>query len=162
MMHRPTSWVGPSYGTDKPGIWLAYSDDLKNWDYGTGDDYLVMKPQEGALWECQKIGGGPPPVKTDQGWLIIYHGVDGKHVYRVGAALLDLDDPRTVLARTRDYLMEPERDWELTGVIPNVVFPTAAVCKDGELLVYYGAADRVVGLAIADLDTLIEHLGSRS
>lgn len=159
LLHRPASWVGKEYGTDKPAIWIAYSDDLKNWDYGKESEGLLMAPREGVAWEEAKVGGGPPPVKTKHGWLMIYHGVDNRYVYRVGAALLDLSDPRKVLGRTRDFLMQPEMEWEIAGVIPNVVFPTAAVSLDGrELLVYYGAADRVVGLATADLDRLVSSL----
>ena len=159
MLHRPTAWKGAQYGTDQPAIWLAFSDDLKRWDYGTGSQYLLMKPQQGAAWEEQKIGGGPPPIKTRAGWLIIYHGVDNKHVYRAGAALLDLKNPLKVLARTKSFLLQPEMEWERAGVIPNAIFPTAALWEPGrELLVYYGAADRVVGLATADMDVLLEHL----
>jgi predicted GH43/DUF377 family glycosyl hydrolase len=157
MMHRPTAWTGPEYGTEKPGIWLAWSDDLETWDYGEPGEYLLMTPQ--AEWEGAKIGAGPPPVRTPEGWLVIYHGVDEDYVYRVGAALLDLQDPLRVVARTDRFLMEPERDWEQVGVIPNVVFPTAAVHgPDGELLIYYGGADRVVGLATAGIDRLLDHL----
>ena len=158
LLHRPTSWVGPTYGTERPGIWLAFSDDLVNWDYGTGSQNLLMTPREDVAWEADKIGGGPPPVKTDAGWLMIYHGVDRRYVYRVGAAVLDLNDPRKVLARTDDFLMEPELPWERVGIIPNVVFPTAAVLRGRELLVYYGGADRVVGLVTADLDDLLDRL----
>jgi len=157
MLHRPSSWAGPGYGTDRPGIWLAFSDDLETWDYGEGDRHLLMTPQ--ADWECAKIGGGAPPIRTPAGWLIIYHGVDEKYVYRVGAALLDLDDVSAVIARTADFLLEPEMAWEKVGIIPNVVFPTAALWEPGrELLVYYGAADRVVGLATAEMDELLDHL----
>jgi predicted GH43/DUF377 family glycosyl hydrolase len=159
LMHRPTSWVGDAYGTDKASVWLAFSEDLKTWDYGEGGEYLLMQPE--APWEEAKVGGGPPPIKTDAGWLVIYHGVNHKYEYRVGAALLDLDDPLKVLARTSDFLMEPEEEWEIRGVIPNVCFPTAAVWEPGrELLVYYGGADRVVGLATADMDQLLDYLVS--
>jgi len=157
MLHRPTSWVGEAYGTDRPGVWLAFSEDLKQWDYGQGDQYLLMQAQ--APWESAKIGAGAPPIKTPAGWLLIYHGVDENYVYRVGAALLDLDDITRVIARGRDFLMEPVEDYERVGMIPNVVFPTAALWQpDGELLIYYGAADRVVGLATADMDELLDWL----
>jgi len=158
LLHRPTSWVGQTYGTQRPGIWLAFSDDLVNWDYGRGSENLLMRPRESAAWEAAKIGAGPPPVRTDAGWLVIYHGVDDRCVYRVGAAVLDLGDPRKVLGRTEEFLMEPRLEWERAGVIPNVVFPTAAVLRGGELLVYYGGADRVVGLATADVDELLDRV----
>ena len=116
-----------------------------------------MGPQ--ADWEGAKIGAGPPPLRTEAGWLLFYHGVDERYVYRVGAALLDLEDPLRVVGRTERFLMEPEEDYERVGVIPNVVFPTAALPgPGGELLVYYGAADRVVGLATADMDELLNLL----
>ena len=157
MLHRPTSWVGPDYGTDRPAVWLAYSDDLKQWDYGRKGQHVLLRPQE--PWEESKLGAGPPPVKTEAGWLMLYHGVDRKYVYRVGAALLDLDDVSKVIARTEDFLMEPQEEWEKVGVIPNVVFPTAAVWEPGrELLVYYGAADRVCGLATADMRELLDYV----
>jgi predicted GH43/DUF377 family glycosyl hydrolase len=157
MLHRPTSWVGERYGTEKPAIWLAYSHDLHTWDYGEGDGNLLMVPEAG--WEEAKIGAGPPPVRTDAGWLMIYHGVDHRYVYRVGAALLDLEDPSRVLARTSDFLMQPGEEWEQAGIIPNVCFPTAALWEPGrELLVYYGAADMHVGLATADMDELLDYL----
>ncbi|MFW6189703.1 MAG: glycosidase [Planctomycetota bacterium] len=156
MLHRPSAWVGGEYGTEKPAVWLAFSSDLRNWDYGTPGQYLLMEPR--SDWEAAKIGGGPPPVRTEAGWLVVYHGVDERYVYRVGAALLDPEDPLKVLARTDEFLMEPTEEWERTGVIPNVVFPTAAVVLGGELLVYYGAADRVVGLATADLDEMLDYL----
>lgn len=158
LLHRPTAWTGEAYGTDKPAIWLAFSDDLQTWDYGAGDQYLLMEPQDDVEWEGAKVGGGPPPVKTEAGWLMLYHGVDERYVYRTGAALLDLEDPLKVIARTHDFLLEPELEWEKVGIIPNVVFPTAAVLRGRELLVYYGGADRVVGLAIADIDELLRHL----
>jgi predicted GH43/DUF377 family glycosyl hydrolase len=97
-------------------------------------------------------------MRTPDGWLMIYHGVDDRYVYRVGAALLDLEDPLRVLARTREFLLEPELEWERVGIIPNVVFPTATVELGGELSIYYGGADRVVGLATVGVDRLIESL----
>jgi predicted GH43/DUF377 family glycosyl hydrolase len=157
MLHRPSRWVGERYGTDRPAIWIAFSHDLKEWDYGEGGAYLLMEPQ--ADWEESKIGAGPPPVRTDAGWLVLYHGVDRRYVYRVGAALLDLGDVTRVIARTEEFLLEPEEDYERVGVIPNVVFPTAAVWEPGrELLVYYGGADRVCALATADMDELLDHV----
>lgn len=157
MLHRPSAWLGPHFGTDRPSIWLAYSDGLREWDYGEAGEYLLMEPEQ--PWEESKIGAGPPPVKTAAGWLLIYHGVDRRHVYRVGAALLDLEDVSKVVARTEDYLLEPQEDYERVGIVPNVVFPTAAVWEEGrELLVYYGAADRVCGLATGDMADLLDHL----
>jgi len=157
MLHRPSTWVGAEYGTDTPAIWLAYSGDLEEWDYGERGEHLLMRSEQ--PWEEAKLGAGAPPVRTDAGWLLIYHGVDHRYVYRVGAALLDLHDVTKVIARTEEFLLEPEEEFERVGVIPNVVFPTAAVWEAGrELLVYYGAADRVCGLATADMEELLGHL----
>ncbi len=156
MLHRPSSWVGEEYGTELPAVWLAFSDDLSQWDYGRGDRYLLMEPRAG--WEGAKIGAGPPPIKTEAGWLLLYHGVDEQYVYRVGAALLELENPLNVLGRTTDFLMEPGEDWEKEGIIPNVVFPTAALRREDELLVYYGAADHVIGLATVGVSELLDHL----
>lgn len=89
---------------------------------------------------------------------MLYHGVDEKGVYRVGAVLLDLDDPRKIIARTKDFLMEPDRDFELEGLYEGCVFPTGAVVKDGTLFVYYGCADMYIGLATCDFEKLIAYL----
>jgi predicted GH43/DUF377 family glycosyl hydrolase len=120
------------------------------------------------FWD-ELIGSGPPPVKTREGWLHIYHGVAthflGANLYQVGAVLLDLEDPRRVLARTSDNILEPRRQWEMIGQVPNVVFPgglTVAETDDegfavtsSELRLYYGAADTVVGLAVSTVAEII-------
>lgn len=119
-------------------------------------DHVVMKPERG--WEATKIGAGPTPIETGDGWLLIYHAVDEQHVYRVGMALLDLDDPRRVIARTSEPVMEPEEPYERMGDVNNVVFPQGAVVLDDLLHLYYGAADRVIGHATAPLADLLNHL----
>jgi beta-1,4-mannooligosaccharide/beta-1,4-mannosyl-N-acetylglucosamine phosphorylase len=115
------------------------------------------------------IGAGPPPLKTREGWLLVYHGVathvGGACIYQAGAALLDLDDPSRVLARTRDNVLEPRARYETTGQVPNVVFPSGAIvdeCDDegfarpeSRISIYYGAADTSVGLATATVADLI-------
>src|SRR5690606_13198280 len=98
------------------------------------DAHAILHPQE--EWEARKIGAGAPPVRTDAGWLLLYHGVDQQHVYRAGLALLDLEDPRRVLARTRRPVLEPEHEFERVGDVNNVVFPEGAVVIDGLLHVY--------------------------
>lgn len=123
-------------------------------------DHVVMRPQ--SAWEATKIGAGPTPIETPEGWLLIYHGVDANHVYRVGMALLDLDDPRRVIARTINPVMEPEESYELVGDVNNVVFPQGAVVMDGTLHLYYGAADRVIGHATAPVSDLLDHLKTGS
>jgi predicted GH43/DUF377 family glycosyl hydrolase len=126
-----------------PDIWLATSDDLTNWD----DHRCVMKAVPNSSWENEKIGIGGPPIRTADGWLLIYHGVSKDHRYSLGIALLDLDDPTKVIARQAEPLLEPELDWEINGYVPNVVFSCGQVVIDGELLVYYGGADTAIGVA---------------
>jgi predicted GH43/DUF377 family glycosyl hydrolase len=105
-----------------------------------------------------KVGAGPPPIKTKQGWLLIYHGVDNNHVYRAGAALLDLKDPGKVLGRTTQPILEPKEPYEKNGDVSNVVFPTGACVIDAKLFVYYGAADKVCCIATTDLENLVDYI----
>ncbi len=117
------------------------------------DAHTIMKPQE--WWEKRKIGIGPPPIKTPEGWLMIYHGVDDNYVYRAGAALADLDDPQKILARSRTPILEPREPYEKHGLVPEVVFPEAAMVFDSDLYVFYGAADTVCCVATACLDEFL-------
>lgn len=159
LLRRPLQWTGPDYGTDHPGIWLTFGDDLQTWD----PPILIARPE--FAWEDNRIGGSTPPIKTDAGWLVFYHGVETldssvKRVcYRVGALLLDLDDPTRILARTPEPLMEPETYYERFGLyIPNVIFPTANVVKDGLIYLYYGVCDTAIALATARLDAVLDHV----
>lgn len=157
MLHRPKNYVGNGYGTDNPSIWIKSSDDLMTWNTPSK---LLMKGKE--EWEV-KIGGNTPPIRTKDGWLLLYHGVDKNYTYRVGAALLDLDDPTKVIYRTKDFIMEPETKEETKGLYQwGVVFPTGAVVKDGTLYVYYGASDQWVNLATCDLQELIDFIKGNS
>ena len=122
----------------------------------TLDEHVILRPAR--TWEAKKIGAGPPPIETDEGWLLVYHGVDRDHVYRAGLALLDLDDPRHVIARTQRPIMEPTFDFERVGDVDNVVFPSGAVVLDGSLHLYYGAADRVIGHAEAPMRDVLDLL----
>ena len=151
-LHRPHHWVGPKFGVDKPSIWISEGDALPNFEKHA----LLMKPEQD--WEESKIGSGPPPIKTRDGWLLIYHGVDKDSVYRAGAALLDLDNPFNVIARTKGPILEPEESYERVGDVNNVVFPTGACIIDERLHVYYGAADKVCSLAVVELDAFLEYL----
>lgn len=118
--------------------------------------HVVLRPK--FSWEGKKIGAGPTPIETEEGWLLIYHGVDENHVYRMGVALLDLENPKKVIARAPVPVLEPELDFERNGDVPNVVFPEGAVVIDGTLHVYYGAADLVIGHAKVELNELMEWL----
>jgi predicted GH43/DUF377 family glycosyl hydrolase len=163
MLDRPNdrrSGGGPLTGR---GIVLSASDDLTSWE-----DLGPVMAGRPHFWD-ELIGSGPPPLKTREGWLHIYHGVAthflGANLYQAGAVLLDLEDPRRVLARTRDNILEPRKTWEMTGQVPNVVFPvgmTVAETDDegyavtsSELRLYYGAADTVVGLAVSTVAEVI-------
>ena len=159
MLHRPKDYVNANgnYGTDYPSIWIKSSDDLMMWNT---ESKLLMKGEED--WEV-KIGGNTPPIKTDDGWFLLYHGVDANFTYRVGAALLDLNDPTRVLYRTKDFILEPETYEETQGLYCwGVVFPTGAVVKDNILYVYYGASDQWVNLATCDFQELIDFVKSNS
>ena len=110
-------------------------------------------------WDSQKVGISAPPIKTKHGWLLLYHGISkNRHTYRVGALLLDLNDPTNVLARTSDPIFEPEEKYEKEGVVNNVVFPCGMVEKDGLLYIYYGGADTVVGVATIELNIILKAL----
>ena len=152
VLHRPHNWVGPRFGVDKPSIWIAEGDTLTKFDNHT----LLMKPEQD--WEILKIGSGPPPLKTKDGWLLIYHGVDKNSVYRAGAALLDLNNPVRVIARTMKPILQPEEPYERTGYVNNVVFPTGACIIDERLHVYYGGADKVCCLAVVELSDLLSDI----
>ena len=134
-----------------PAMWLAYSDDLHHW----GDYQQIMVPRAGN-WDAWKIGAGGPPLRTDYGWLVIYHGVDHERRYRLGVAMLDLDDPSRVLNWPAASILEPEETWERAGDVPNVVFTCGTSERDGQYFVYYGGADRVMGVATIDRATLID------
>ncbi len=155
LLHRPKEWVGEKYGCDYPSIWINFSDDLMVWN---GGSKLLLAGIEGT-WE-EKIGGSTPPLKTKDGWLIIYHGVEngGLGFYRVGVALLDLNDPTKVIARGKDWVMEPEHDYEIEGYYKGCVFPTGNVIVDDTLYVYYGGADKYIGLATCSVTDLLEYL----
>jgi beta-1,2-mannobiose phosphorylase / 1,2-beta-oligomannan phosphorylase len=133
-----------------PAIWLASSDDLVHW----GDYRKIMEPRPGN-WDEWKIGAGGPPLKTDRGWLVIYHGVSQDRVYRLGVALLDLEDPSRVVNWPAGSILQPEEPWELAGDVPNVVFTCGTAELDDRYFVYYGGADKVIAVATAPKSELI-------
>jgi predicted GH43/DUF377 family glycosyl hydrolase len=152
MLHRPASWKGPGYGCDRPSMWIAFSEDPLHWP----EHELFAVPE--FDWEAKKIGGGTPPLRTRHGWLTFYHGVDASNVYRAGVMLLDLQDPRRILARLPEPVLEPEADHERIGRIPNVVFPTGHALMGDRLIVYYGGADHVCCAASVSLEALLAAL----
>jgi beta-1,4-mannooligosaccharide/beta-1,4-mannosyl-N-acetylglucosamine phosphorylase len=135
-------------------MWLSYSEDLVHWR----DSEPLMDTRPG-FWDRYKIGAGAVPIKTEKGWLEIYHGVGetcNGFIYSLGAVLLDLENPAKIIARTDDAIMWPEYDYELKGRVPNVVFTcNALIDEDNNIKIYYGAADTCIGLAEAKLDDLI-------
>jgi len=127
---------------DPPNMWLAWSSDCYHW----GDFEILATPRPGT-WEHQKIGLSGPPLRIPEGWLVVYHGVDEQSVYRQSLMLLDADDPRTILRRHDQPIIEPEEDYELCGDVNNVVFSCGQVVKDDTFFFYYGGADTVMAVA---------------
>lgn len=155
MLSRPSDTGHTAFGD----IFYSESPDMEFW----GHHRHVMSPAafEQSAWQCMKIGAGPVPIETSEGWLLIYHGVlrsCNGYVYAFGSALLDLEQPWRVLARSGPYLISPREIYELTGDVPNVTFPCAALCDadTGRLAVYYGCADTVTGLAFGHIDEIVE------
>ncbi len=152
----------------EPDIQLAWFDSMEHFihpedEYWPNhlehlDEHTIMTRQYD--WEAEKIGAGPPPVRTRDGWLLIYHGVDNAITYRAGAALLDIKNPARVLARLPYPILEPEREYEKIGDVNNVVFPQGIAVFDDDLMVYYGGADKVVGLAQGKLSRLLQALAA--
>jgi beta-1,4-mannooligosaccharide/beta-1,4-mannosyl-N-acetylglucosamine phosphorylase len=150
MLSRPSDTGHTAFGD----MFLSRSPDMVHW----GRHRHVMGPTGG--WQRTKIGPGPCPIETDQGWLLIYHGVltsCNGFIYSIGVALLDLDEPWKVLGRGRSYILSPHEIYERAGDVPNVCFPCAALvdADTGRLALYYGAADTTVCLAFAHVDELV-------
>lgn len=157
MLSRPSDHGHTPFGD----IFYSESPDLTHW----GHHRFVMGTKAG--WQCTKIGAGPVPIETTEGWLLIYHGVltsCNGYVYNAGAALLDLDEPWKVLYRGGPYIIAPQKIYECVGDVPNVVFPCAALADaaTGRIAVYYGAADTVTCLFYTQVDDLIAFVKSTS
>lgn len=132
-----------------PHIWIAYSDNMENWSKSYHK--IVMRPRE--WWEQVKIGSGAPPIRLSEGWLLVYHGVDRNFNYRLGLALIHRNNPEAAV-RLKIPVLEPKESYK-TAEGENVVFSCGAVLLDDDLLVYYGAADRFVGVAKADIAEIL-------
>lgn len=118
----------------------------------------IIGPRVNA-WDSLKVGISAPPIKTKYGWILLYHGVSKSHnTYRIGVVLLSLKDPTIVLARSADAIFEPEKEYEKIGIVNNVVFPCGMILKDNLLYIYYGGADKVVGVATMKLSIMLEAL----
>lgn len=117
----------------------------------------ILEPRKG-MWDSKKVGLAGPPHLTKHGWLMFYHGVGDDHHYRLGAALLDKDDPTKVLGRSALPIFEPKELYERQGDVPNVVFPCGSVIRKDKIYIYYGGADKVVGTAVASLEDILDGL----
>ncbi|SHK03862.1 beta-1,4-mannooligosaccharide/beta-1,4-mannosyl-N-acetylglucosamine phosphorylase [Clostridium amylolyticum] len=157
MLSRPSDMGHTAFGD----IFYSESFDMEHWGH-----HRHVMGRTGS-WQSTKVGAGPVPIETSEGWLLIYHGVltsCNGYVYSAGAALLDINEPWKVLYRTAPYIISPQTIYECVGDVPNVVFPCAALADadTGKIAIYYGAADTVTGLAYADVDELIDYIKENS
>ena len=159
LLSRPSDSSHTPFGD----IYLSESPDLLYW----GNHRYVMGKGGQGWWQGIKIGAGPVPIETSEGWLLFYHGVSttcNGFVYSFGAVILDLEQPWKVKYRTRDYLLTPEKDYEVSGFVPNVVFPCANIydADSGRIALYYGAADTYTALAFCKFDELMDYIKNNS
>ena len=157
MLSRPSDNGHTPFGD----IFISQSPDMEHWGYHR----FVMGA--GGGWQWTKIGAGPIPIETDEGWLLIYHGVAttcSGMIYSMGAVILDIDEPWKVKYRCKPYILHPEELYECVGDVPNVTFPCATLCdaETGRIAIYYGAADTVVALAFTQVDELIAYVKENS
>ncbi len=155
MLHRPSDRGHTPFGD----IFVAFSPDLVHW----GRHRFMMGPAGG--WQSLKVGGGPVPIETEEGWLLIYHGVwmsCNGYLYYAGGAILDRERPWKVLYRTRDYLLGPSEPYERIGDVPNVIFPSSAIVEGNRLRLYYGCADTCISVAEAELPELLAFIREHS
>ncbi len=157
MLSRPSDTGHTAFGD----IYLSQSEDLVYW----GRHRYVMGPRE--PWESTKIGAGPVPIETTEGWLLFHHGVltsCNGYVYSFGAVILDLEKPWIVRYRCKPYLINPRELYEIAGDVPNVTFPCAALtdAPSGRITIYYGCADTVTGLAFAQIEELFAYIKKNS
>ncbi len=151
MIHRPVSANVPAH------MWMSFSPDLKHW----GDTRILMRARSGGWWDANRIGLSPPPMETPKGWLVLYHGVRmtaAGSIYRLGAAMLDRNDPTKVIRRSDEWLFSPQETYERTGDVSDVVFSCGWVRTGDRVRLYYGAADTAIALAEASLSELLDHL----
>lgn len=150
MLHRPVP-KSPILGAH---IWISFSPNLKHW----GEHQEIIQAREGGWWDANKIGLCAPPMQTEAGWLILYHGVRttaSGSIYRLGLVLLDLENPAKVIRRTDEWIFGPKAHYEREGDVDDVVFPCGWIKKDNKVLMYYGAADSRLCLATANFDELL-------
>jgi predicted GH43/DUF377 family glycosyl hydrolase len=156
LIHRPVS-------APRAHMWISYSNDLRHW----GSHKLMLEARRGAWWDANKIGLSPPPIETEQGWLVIYHGVRmtaAGCIYRLGLALFDLETPERLIRRGDEWFFGPEERYEQRGDVGNVVFPCGyTVAADGDTVhMYYGAADTSIALATGSVSQMLEWLDGQA
>lgn len=155
LIHRPVTG-DPVHSAN---MWISYSPDLRNW----GGHHLMLPARRGAWWDARKVGLACPPIRSERGWIVFYHGVRvaaAGALYRMGIALFDLEQPDLCLLRGDSWLFGPEAEYELMGDVGHVIFPTGStVADDGDTVhLYYGAADTCIALATTSIATLLEWL----
>lgn len=155
LLHRPM----PAFHNMGAHIWISYSPDLKHW----GDHQILFKARRGGWWDANKIGLSPPPLETPEGWLILYHGVRSTasgSIYRLGLALLDLENPSKVLHRSDEWVFGPSEIYEKEGDVDDVVFPCGWIYDKeiDQVRLYYGGADSCVAVATAKLSDLLDYI----
>ncbi len=153
MLHRPMISVPHIEGH----IWLSFSPNLKHW----GEHHVLLRARQGSWWDARKIGLSAPPMQTEEGWLVLYHGVRttaSGSIYRLGLALLDRDNPVKVLRRSDEWIFGPKAPYEREGDVDDVVFPCGWTVRDGMVYMYYGAADSCIALATAKQKDLLDYV----
>ncbi|MBN1804440.1 MAG: hypothetical protein JW837_04255 [Sedimentisphaerales bacterium] len=151
MLHRPV----PRSSILGAHIWISFSPNLKHW----GEHQEIIQAREGGWWDANKIGLCAPPMETENGWLILYHGVRttaSGSIYRLGLAMLDLENPAKVIRRTDEWIFGPKAHYEREGDVDDVVFPCGWIRKNDTVFIYYGAADSRICVATADFNELID------
>lgn len=152
LIHRPVTPLGAH-------MWISYSPDLRHW----GSHRLILEARQGGWWDANKIGLSPPPIKTKEGWLVLYHGVRDTasgSLYRLGVALFDLHRPERCIVRGESWVFGPEAPYERYGDVANVVFPCGhTIGADGDTInLYYGSADTCLALASGSIRSLLSWL----
>lgn len=156
LIHRPVTTLGAH-------MWISYSPDLRHW----GSHKIILEARRGGWWDANKIGLCSPPIETEKGWLVLYHGVRqtaSGSIYRLGLALFDLDKPDICLQRGDSWMFGPEADYERTGDVRDVVFPCGqTIGADGDTIhLYYGAADSCMAMATGSVRALLSWLNLHS
>ncbi|HEX8155508.1 MAG TPA: glycosidase [Thermoanaerobaculia bacterium] len=155
LVHRPIADSGAH-------VWISWSPDLRSW----GGHQMMLQARRGGWWDANKVGLSPPLIETSRGWLMLYHGVRSNaagSLYRLGAALFDIDEPARMLQRGDEWIFGPEAPYETTGDVNNVTFPCGyTIGKDNDTLnLYYGAADTCIAMATGSIGAILDWLNRR-